>query len=156
MTGPRFSTRPALTTSETELATSDGSRLAGDPGADNLPPAGQRCMSTSFSVGGRYSILSKTSSSLVALGAPQGCMIDESIWDAAPSHLSLASPISFSLEAPLNTTMRVEGRCLSDANSLSSPPLPDHGPEGQEPLEGRAEVIEQPLAAAEVDGVGVV
>mmetsp|Transcript_22079 Transcript_22079/g.47390 ORF Transcript_22079/g.47390 Transcript_22079/m.47390 type:complete len:228 (-) Transcript_22079:615-1298(-) len=117
--GPRSSTSPALTTSETLRETSTGSREAGDPGAETLPPAGQRCMSTSRSAAERYSMRSKTSSSLVASLCPGGWMMARSIWDAAPSQTFLADAISRSSVTPLNTTMRVDGRCLT-APSLSS------------------------------------
>mmetsp|Transcript_39686 Transcript_39686/g.95457 ORF Transcript_39686/g.95457 Transcript_39686/m.95457 type:complete len:242 (-) Transcript_39686:609-1334(-) len=120
--GPRFSTRPALTTSDTEDATSDGSRDDGEPGAETRPPAGQRCMSTFFSAEERYSMRSKTSSNFVAFEAEAGWMMAESIWDAAPSQLFLAAAISlpFPAATPLNTTTSVDGRFLSVSLSPSS------------------------------------
>ena len=55
----------------------------------------------------------KMSSSVVALAMESGWMMEESIWDAAPSHRFLAAAISLSPATPLNTTISVDGRCFS-------------------------------------------
>lgn len=114
--GPRSSTRPALTTSETDDATSSGAQAEGVPGDETEPPAGQSRISTLLSDEFRYSIRSKTSDSTTVLVDDEvvGCIIDASIADAALSHCFFASTIPFS-SIPRKTTNNVDGRFFDDA-----------------------------------------